>query len=280
MRIVLLCTAEHLGSYLVLNHLHVMRGVEIVGIVESPAVPLNQQGETDVYKYIKRIGWYFAWMLLWQGIVQNIGFCISRLLAVLTGNKYLVPVDAIAENKKIPVFRGDINSPAGEQFMRDLAPDLAVSAYFNKILKQLVINVPKHGVVNIHPGLLPGYRGVMSYFWVLKNKEQQAGVSLHWIDAGIDTGDVIASKAFRIGGNTTQQKILVKTAVLGARMLKSFIRRLKKGKRIRALPRPSGKPAYYPLPGSRDFEDYCTRHRFFRVRDVIRLMTRRLKFIR
>lgn len=280
MRIVLLCTAEHLGSHLVLNHLHLVPGVEIVGIVESSPVPVNRQGEIEIYKYIKKAGWYFSWMMVWQRIVQKAGFLVSLALSALTGKKYLVPLGTLAEEQKIPVFRGSLNSAAGEEFLRDLAPELIVSAYFNQILKPNIIATPKLGIVNIHPGLLPAYRGIMSYFWVLLNKEPRTGVSLHWIDAGIDTGQLIAMKSFRIGKNMTQQQILTKTAVIGAHMLKKFIAKLKNGHAIQPLAPPQEIAAYYPLPSHIDFNAYAARHRFFRIRDILGLMIRRLKLIR
>ena len=86
----------------------------------------------------------------------------------------------------------DINHPTVINLIQDLKPDIIVSAYFNQIIKEPVIDLPKFGILNIHPGWLPAYRGAMAYFWVLKNGSEKAGVSIHWIDKGIDTGELVS----------------------------------------------------------------------------------------
>ena len=87
------------------------------------------------------------------------------------------------------------------------------------------IKNPKIGVINIHPGWLPSYRGSLSYFWALKNGEDKAGVSIHWMDEGLDTGAIIDRKKFRIDKNATQQQVLVETALIAGRMLQRSARK-------------------------------------------------------
>jgi len=71
-------------------------------------------------------------------------------------------------------------------------PDLVISIRHMTILKPVTIASPKFGVINLHSGLLPRYRGVMATFWALLNKEQDIGTTLHFIDnAGIDNGRII-----------------------------------------------------------------------------------------
>ena len=82
--------------------------------------------------------------------------------------------------------------------MRQCQPDVLVSAYFSQILKSEIIQLPRFGVLNIHPGWLPAYRGAMAYFWVLHNGSDPGGVSVHWIDEGIDTGEILERRFFRI----------------------------------------------------------------------------------
>jgi methionyl-tRNA formyltransferase len=92
----------------------------------------------------------------------------------------------IARERNISVFQtGDINAAATIEFVRQCQPDLLVSAYFSQILKSEIIQLPGLGVLNIHPGWLPAYRGAMAYFWVLHNGSDRGGVSVHWIDEKI-----------------------------------------------------------------------------------------------
>lgn len=89
-----------------------------------------------------------------------------------------------------------------------------------------MLQVARFGVLNIHPGWLPAYRGAMAYFWVLHNGGECGGVSVHWIDEGIDTGEILERRSFPIAEHATQETVLMLTAVIGARLLRRVIRRL------------------------------------------------------
>lgn len=91
-----------------------------------------------------------------------------------------------------PQVRNDINSDVCLAKLADLAPDLIVSIRYGTILHPAAINTPRLGVLNLHSGKLPDYRGVMATFWAMLSGEERIGTSLHWIqDSGIDTGDII-----------------------------------------------------------------------------------------
>lgn len=86
----------------------------------------------------------------------------------------------------------NINTPEGLAVLQDFAPDLLISIRFGKILRDPVIAIAPKGVINLHSGLLPAYRGVMPTFWAMLKGEEQFGATLHWIsDSTIDTGEVI-----------------------------------------------------------------------------------------
>jgi len=84
------------------------------------------------------------------------------------------------------------NSPQGCQALRDLEPDLIISIRYRRILRDEAIAIPGKGVINLHSGILPDYRGVMATFWALLAGEKEIGTTLHWIvDSGIDTGPIL-----------------------------------------------------------------------------------------
>ena len=87
----------------------------------------------------------------------------------------------------------NVNSPAGIARIQASQPDLIISVRFGLIIRQDVIAIPKHGVINLHSGVLPDYRGVMATFRAMLNQEPEIGSTLHYIqDSGIDTGDIIS----------------------------------------------------------------------------------------
>jgi len=124
--------------------------------------------------------------------------------------------------------------------------------------------------LNVHPGWLPVYRGAMAYFWVLRQGDESAGVSVHWIDEGVDTGSLVARRSFVIKPGMTQQRVLTITAIIGARLLKRIGQKLLSGQMPDTIKVNIQKASYYPMPDSDDFNEYFKTRRFFRIRDLLR----------
>lgn len=98
----------------------------------------------------------------------------------------------VARQKKIPVFAPD--NPNGPDFVNELqrlTPDLFIAVGYAMILKPAVLAVPSQLAANFHASLLPHFRGKHPVFWTLRNGERWAGLTVHCMDPGIDTGDII-----------------------------------------------------------------------------------------
>lgn len=96
-----------------------------------------------------------------------------------------------------------INSPEIIEDLKALSPDLIVSIRYGGILKETVINIPTKGVINLHSGILPKYKGVMATFWAMKNNDPEVGTTLHSIEDGsIATGKII--KVSKIKSQSTK----------------------------------------------------------------------------
>ena len=88
----------------------------------------------------------------------------------------------------------DVNQKKGLDRLGAFAPALIVSIRFGKILKPEAIAIPRYGMLNLHSGLLPAFRGVMPTFWAMRAGEAALGATLHWVpDATIDTGPIIST---------------------------------------------------------------------------------------
>ena len=104
-------------------------------------------------------------------------------------------------------FESSINAEESLDAIRNLNPDLLVSIAGNQIFKQPLIELAPQGCLNLHTALLPKYRGLMPSFWVLKNNEQFTGVSVFFVDEGIDSGPILVQKKVAIDGMTQEQLI-------------------------------------------------------------------------
>lgn len=92
----------------------------------------------------------------------------------------------------------DMNSKEIEDFIRKTGTNLICVASACQLLKENIINIPSYGVINAHGALLPDYRGANPPYWIFLNHEHEGGVTLHYIDVGEDTGDIITQKRFTI----------------------------------------------------------------------------------
>lgn len=106
---------------------------------------------------------------------------------------------SLAGQNNIPVELSDnINSEAFMDKVKTYQADLFVSMSFNQIFGDGIRNLPKQGTINCHAGKLPFYRGRNILNWALINDEQEFGITVHYMDEGIDTGDIILQETYPI----------------------------------------------------------------------------------
>tara|TARA_B100000780_G_scaffold166311_1_gene116381 strand:- start:181 stop:1110 length:930 start_codon:yes stop_codon:yes gene_type:complete len=102
--------------------------------------------------------------------------------------------------------------------IKELKPDIIISAYYRKIFPKELINIAKLGIVNIHPSLLPNYRGPVPTAWAILNGENEFGITIHQVDSGIDTGDILVQKKYNISEKETGYDLYLRAMDLGAKL--------------------------------------------------------------
>jgi methionyl-tRNA formyltransferase len=130
------------------------------------------------------------------------------------------PVKEAALRLGIPVAQPErVRRPEAVETLRSLAPDLMVVVGYGQIIPQSVIDIPPHGIVNVHASLLPQYRGAAPIQWAIANGETRTGVTTMRIDAGLDTGDILLARDTEIGPEETAVDLSARLAALGADLL-------------------------------------------------------------
>lgn len=104
----------------------------------------------------------------------------------------------------------NVNDPAFLDQIRTFGCDVLVSMSFNQILKTDIIHLTPHGFINCHAGALPFYRGRNPLNWALINDEKEFGITVHYVDEGIDTGDIIRQNMVPISQSDTYASLLDK----------------------------------------------------------------------
>ena len=157
------------------------------------------------------------------------------------------PVKARALERGCEVFQFEkIRSPEGVAQLKALAPDVAVTAAFGQILTQEILDIPRHGVVNVHASLLPRHRGSAPINWCILQGEKTAGVTTMLTARGIDTGDMLLKAETEIGALETAGELTVRLADMGGKLLAETLEKYLGGE-IRPIPQDEAASTYEPM---------------------------------
>jgi len=153
-------------------------------------------------------------------------------------------------------FVDDINCSAQVEELRKMPPQLIISIRFGQILREQIIKIPQFGVVNLHSGILPKYRGVMASFWAILKGERWIGTTLHYIeDSKIDTGKVIAISRREVNFAASLIENILALYEVGCADIIEFLKKVENGKKIELLEQKDlGDSAYYSYPAQEDLE--------------------------
>lgn len=206
MRVVLLTQDEPFYLAENINYLikNLPKNVSIVSAILFDASPFGKK-ETFWNKAYK------TYSLFGIGFFIHYGY--KFLLARLNKKK---SVPHVLKNHGVTQIRlaKNINDPESLEIINSFNPDLLISIAGNQIFKSKLINLAPKGCLNLHTALLPKYRGLMPSFWVLKNNEKETGVSVFFVDEGIDSGPILVQKKVIIG-NMSQEQLIKHTKLIG-----------------------------------------------------------------
>jgi methionyl-tRNA formyltransferase len=140
------------------------------------------------------------------------------------------PVKQSALRLGVPVFQPErIRRPESFEQLGSLDAELMVVVGYGQIIPQSIIDLPRHGILNVHASLLPKYRGAAPIQWAIANGETTTGVTIMQIDAGLDTGDMLAKASTEIGPDETAPDLSSRLAPIGAQLLIDTIGAIERG---------------------------------------------------
>ena len=138
------------------------------------------------------------------------------------------PVKEYAISQNIPVFQPEKlkNNKEVENILNKLQPDVIVVVAYGKILPKYILDCPKFGCINIHASLLPKYRGAAPIQWAIINGETITGVTIMYMDEGMDTGNMISKVECDITSEDTYETLHDKLQIIGAEAICSTLNRI------------------------------------------------------
>lgn len=158
---------------------------------------------------------------------ESIDLCF---VCVRNDTRDSVIIDLAAQNHIDVLFHPNINSPEFFDKVKAYQPDLFVSMSFNQIFKHEIIHLPRLKTINCHAGKLPFYRGRNILNWALINDEKEFGITVHYMDEGIDTGDIILQNTYPITDNDSYSTLLTRAHIACSDILYDAIKLVQQGK--------------------------------------------------
>lgn len=157
------------------------------------------------------------------------------------------PVKLLAQERGVEVCQFErIKSSEGVAKLRELAPDLCVTAAFGQILSQEILDIPRYGTVNVHASLLPRHRGSAPINWCILQGEKVVGVTTMCTDAGLDTGDILLRAETPVGELETAGELTARLSELGAKLLIDTLARYPQGD-LKPVPQDEAQASYEPM---------------------------------
>ncbi len=154
---------------------------------------------------------------------------------------------ALAEKSAIPFFRPSLmKDPQVHDAYVNLRPDLAVLAFVTDIIPEKLVNSPSLGTICYHPSLLPRHRGASAINWAIIQGDTRTGLTVFWVDKGIDTGPILLQKEVEIKPeDTTGSLYFNRLFPMGVDAMVEAVDLIKKGKAPR-IPQDDSKATYEP----------------------------------
>lgn len=160
------------------------------------------------------------------GVVTNIDKPKGRGMKMVAS-----PVKEYAIEKNLQVYQPIKvrNNPEFLEEVKKLNPDLICVVAYGKILPQELLDIPKYGCVNVHGSLLPEYRGAAPIQWAVLNGDKKTGVTTMFMNAGMDTGDMILKEEVEIGEDETTGELWNRLKMIGANLLIKTVKEIENG---------------------------------------------------
>ena len=224
---------------------------KIVGCVVNDVSPFGKK-ETFFQKSIKTYNVFGVNFFLHYAIMF-----IKNKFDSKKNIKKLLKANSIKEI----ILDKHINHEDSVNKIKDFKPDLLLSVLGNQIFKSPIINLAPKGCLNLHTALLPIYRGLMPTFWVLKNNEKYTGVSVFFVEKGIDSGPIIVQKKIEIK-DRSQEELIIYTKKIGMEAISEAIDLIENDK-VELIENDSNKKTYYTFPTKNDVDIFIKNGKIF-----------------
>ncbi len=258
MRIAILTADETIYVPAFFDRFLAQRASDVAGIFICNLVYNKQSKLTMVKKYMKTFGVVNTISMALQVTIAK----IKDRLGIGFKSRKFTSVASAAKYYNVPAFfPANVNTSEFHDQLRSMDVDTILSVSCPQIFKDELISLPANGCLNLHGADLPEYRGIMPSFWMLANDEKQAGVTIFFVNAGIDTGDVAGKELFPILEDDTLDSFIIRAKQKACDLALDVLDQIEAGTVERT-----------PLEGKGSYYGWPTREAYLRFRKLGRKM--------
>src|SRR6266566_2348831 len=179
--------------------------------------------------------------------------CVARpVLPVLNSSLY-TDLAQFAWEQQIPLWEvSRMSDPEIVSTVAAYQPDVICVACFSLRIARSILDIPRLGSLNVHPSLLPAHRGPVPLFWAFRYGLKQTGVTIHLMDEGMDTGDILAQAVIEIPNGMSYAQLELQCATRGGELLAKTVWDLYEGRAVR-VPQDETRSTYQSFPSDEDY---------------------------
>jgi hypothetical protein len=223
MRILILTSKDHMYANVILSELFKQGAFthDEVTIGEQDWIVPRKSTLAGLRKYIEKSGLRYV---VAQACKQYL-FKFLRAYKTLIKDRHspYASYKLFIHPKTHIMLLQDFKNERTKAFVTALKPDLILSILSKEVIPSDILALPTHGAVNVHPALLPSYKGMSPTFWCMANGETQTGATLHVMDATIDTGAILLQEPISLIKHHTEHSLYMEASRKTASMLMRYL---------------------------------------------------------
>jgi len=247
---VVLFSGESVFGSTIINRLLNKQSFDLIGVFYSTRVYKKSSSIFSFYQVLSITGMQYYWNI----VKLNAPFAKLFYPEVTRTGK-------VCRQNGIPIFyASDVHWPANIEIITQLKPDIILSAYFNQLIKEPILSFPAE-VLNIHPGILPEYRGLDPLLQQIIHGEDHLGMTLHRVDETFDTGEILRQKTMLRDKTKSLFELYMEIWEQGVDMLEDYI--LFGKQPIENLTERQQRSSYFSWPTKKDVQIFLEKDSFF-----------------
>jgi methionyl-tRNA formyltransferase len=234
--------------------------VEVIKVYASPSTIQNKSFLRTVHGFFSYFGLIvFSYMILLRLIYLTSDF-ICRLFKT---NGQPHSVELVCKKYGISYSQAkSINAINVLNDIKQLNPDIVFSIACPQIFGKALISIPSKGCLNIHSSLLPEYRGLNANFWVLTKGEKTTGVTIHYVNPGIDDGDILLQEKIKINDTWSLNDLYLRVIAKGSSMVAKCLKLIYEDN-VTTQKNDLSKGSYFTFPARKDVIEFRRNNKKF-----------------